>query len=358
MLLAIFYTIVALVVGFAILVRVTLGKGANSTVDTSKTEDYDKQFDFQNTSDEARLSKSWDNTDKYYDLVTDFYLWGWGNSFHFAPRANGESLSESVKRHEYYLSNKLGLKPGMKCLDIGAGVGGPAQNIARFSGAKVTAINNHSYQVQVGTKLIKRNGMSKLCDYFKSNFMNIALPDASYDAAYAIEATCHAGDRVGCYKEIYRLLKPGAPFAAYEWCMTDKYDPKNPKHVECMQNIIKGDGLPCILSTHEVVEAMKQAGFVDVESIDLAPVNEENPIPWYTPLVAGFSLSSMQSLAQSWLGRLLCLGMLTMLEKIKLVPAGSVDSYNVLIEAAQGLSYGGEHEIFTPCFLISGRKPE
>ena len=30
---------------------------------------------------------------RYYDLVTDFYEYGWGPSFHFAPRRTGESLA-------------------------------------------------------------------------------------------------------------------------------------------------------------------------------------------------------------------------------------------------------------------------
>ena len=52
--------------------------------------------------------------------------------------------------------------------------------------------------------------------------LNWAFKDQEFDAAYAIEATCHAPDRVKCYKEVYRCLKPGAQFALYEWCMTDK----------------------------------------------------------------------------------------------------------------------------------------
>lgn len=36
--------------------------------------------------------------------------------------------------------------------------------------------------------------------------------------------------QVGCYKEIYRVLKPGACFAGYEWCATDQYDPANAEH--------------------------------------------------------------------------------------------------------------------------------
>lgn len=33
-----------------------------------------------------------------------------------------------------------------------------------------------------------------------------------------------------CYKEIYRVLNPGHCFAAYDWCITDSFDPGNEEH--------------------------------------------------------------------------------------------------------------------------------
>ena len=44
----------------------------------------------------------------YYDLVTDFYEYGWGQSFHFAPRHKGESFEASLVRHELYLAARCG----------------------------------------------------------------------------------------------------------------------------------------------------------------------------------------------------------------------------------------------------------
>ena len=35
-------------------------------------------------------------SDLYCDLVTDFYEYGWGRSFHFAPRVPGESFRASL----------------------------------------------------------------------------------------------------------------------------------------------------------------------------------------------------------------------------------------------------------------------
>lgn len=43
--------------------------------------------------------------------------------------------------------------------------------------------------------------------------MNLPFAPESYDAAYAIEATCHAPDRTACFTQIFKALKPGAVFA-------------------------------------------------------------------------------------------------------------------------------------------------
>ena len=88
---------------------------------------------------------------QYYDMATDFYEFGWGESFHFAPRNPNESFRESLTRHEHYLALKMGVKAGDRVLDMGCGVGGPMREIAGFSGANVVGINNNAYQVARGT---------------------------------------------------------------------------------------------------------------------------------------------------------------------------------------------------------------
>ncbi|TVU41833.1 hypothetical protein EJB05_15388, partial [Eragrostis curvula] len=93
---------------------------------------YEKYHGYYGGKEESRKSNYTDMVNKYYDLATSFYEYGWGESFHFAHRWSGESLRESIKRHEHFLALQLGLKPGMKVLDVGCGIGGPLREIARF----------------------------------------------------------------------------------------------------------------------------------------------------------------------------------------------------------------------------------
>ena len=43
----------------------------------------------------------------FYNLVTDFYEYGWGESFHFAPRYEGETFKQAIARHEHYIPLRL-----------------------------------------------------------------------------------------------------------------------------------------------------------------------------------------------------------------------------------------------------------
>lgn len=319
----------------------------------SAVDKYEKYHVCYGGQEEERKSNYTDMVNKYYDLVTSFYEYGWGESFHFAPRWKGESLKESIKRHEHFLALQLGLKPRQKVLDVGCGIGGPLREIARFSSTSVTGLNNNEYQISRGKALNRMAGLDQTCDFVKADFMKMPFPDNSFDAVYAIEATCHAPDAVGCYKEIYRVLKPGQCFAAYEWCMTDGYDPNNEEHQQIKAEIELGNGLPDIRRTHQCLEALKQAGFEIVWEKDLAL---DSPVPWYLPMdTSHFSLSSFRLTS---VGRFFTRNMVKALETLGVAPKGSQRVQAFLEKAAEGLVAGGKKEIFTSMFFFLARKPD
>ena len=100
-------------------------KDAPNTFELLKNlEEKDKDKDIVNTTAEEYLNHHKDEnkadkneksvmemTDRFYNLVTDFYEWGWGESFHFAPLQEGESKQLAFAKHEFYLALKLKLDP-------------------------------------------------------------------------------------------------------------------------------------------------------------------------------------------------------------------------------------------------------
>lgn len=216
----------------------------------------------------------------------------------------------------------------------------------------ITGVNNNEYQISRGKELNRKAGVDKTCDYVKADFMEMPFPDNSFDAAYALEATCHAPDAVGVYKEIHRVLKPGQCFAAYEWCMTNSFDPNNQEHQDIKTEIELGNGLTDIRTRAQCLEALEQAGFEVVWEKDVVV---DSPVQWYLPLdTSEFSLSSFRTTA---VGRFLTRNMLMALEYVGIAPKGSQRVQAFLEKAAEGLSEGGRKGIFTPNYFFLVRKP-
>lgn len=182
--------------------------------------------------------------------------------------------------------------------------------------------------------------------------MKMPFSDNTFDAIFAIEATCHAPDVRDCYKEIYRVLKPGQCFAAYEWCITESFDPLNQEHQRIKGEVELGNGLPDIRSMGECLEALQLAGFEVVWEKDVAVAS---PLPWYFPLDKNqFSLSSFRVTA---VGRFITRNMVKTLEFLHLAPEGSQRVQAFLEKAADALVEGGRMGIFTPMYFFLARKP-
>ncbi|MCE2469453.1 MAG: methyltransferase domain-containing protein [Dehalococcoidia bacterium] len=290
----------------------------------------------------------------YYDLVTDFYEYGWGKSFHFAPRVPGESFKASLARHEHYLAHVLGLKPGMVVADIGSGIGGPLLEIARFSGTKIVGVNSNARQIERARQLTEEAGLTHLAEYSHCDFLHVEASDESFDAAYSIEATCIAPDKVSVYGEIFRLLKPGGEFGAYEYCLTERFDDQNPHHLKIKANIELWGGLLVIDDYQTVDEALRTVGFEMLETRDLAA--QDGPsIPWWQPLAgSGLSLTTIRS---SSIGRRATRTLIRALEAAHVAPRGTTRVAEGLNQCATAIAEAGRLGIFTPMYFIRARKP-
>ena len=266
----------------------------------------------------------------------------------------GVSFKESIANYEYFLGEAIGLKPGMKVLDVGCGVGGPQRALAKKFGVSIVGLNINEYQLGKCSAYNSKAGLDHLCSVLHGDFLNIPAENESFDAAYHIEAMCHAPDKAAVYAEIFRVLRPGAVFAGYDWCMTPLYDSKNPEHREFKEGIEYGNALPGIASFTEVTDSLRAVGFEFVEARDRAL--DANPkTPWYRSL-EGSSLD-LRSLQRTALGRRITSVVLRVLEGVRAVPKGSSEVHKILNIAADSLVAAGRLGIFTPMYYHKTRKP-
>lgn len=290
---------------------------------------------------------------RYYELVTDFYEYGWGQSFHFAPRRRGESVRRSLERCEKQLAWSLGLHAEMRVMDVGSGIGGPMRTIAAFSGARIVGISISPYQIERARRHNKRAGLEQRCEVVEGDFASMPFADATFDAAYTLEACCHAADRRDPFGEVFRVLKPGACFAGHDWCMTPRYRPSEPAQERIKGDIEKGSGVATLVASSELVSALSDVGFDVLMARDTAdsPDCEE---PWYAPLATGLSLRGFRNTRA---GAFLTHQMVRGLEALGLSPEGTLQVHDVLRAAQDALVEAGRAGIFTPMFAWVARKP-
>ncbi|KXT05523.1 hypothetical protein AC578_3739 [Pseudocercospora eumusae] len=340
--------------------------GKNHEAQQAAVDSYFKHWDNKAAGEEteetrkARREEYATLTRHYYNLATDLYEYGWSQSFHFCRFSKGEPFRQAIARHEHYLALRMGLQENQRVLDVGCGVGGPAREICKFSGANIVGLNNNDYQIERATQYAEKEGLSHKLSYVKGDFMQMSFPDNSFDAVYAIEATVHAPSLEGIYSEIFRVLKPGGVFGVYEWLMTDKYDNDNPHHREIRLGIEQGDGISNMEKIEVALDAMKAAGFELELNEDLADRPDE--LPWYYPLSG--DLKYMQSIwdfptlfRMTKLGRSLAHNFMGALEMIGVAPKGTQKTGNSLAVAGDCLVAGGKEKLFTPMYMMIGRKP-
>ncbi|KAJ3615724.1 hypothetical protein Zmor_012353 [Zophobas morio] len=331
---------------------------------TSKEKEYDFQqrynlkyyINLSQETEESRVSNYEEIVNTYYNMCTDFYEYGWGKCFHFAPQAKSETFKEAMMRHEHYLAFKLEMRKekDFKYLDVGCGVGGPARAISRLTGAHIVGLNNNEHQIYRAIKYTAFENLQSKCSFLKGDFHNLPFEDCSFDGAYAIEATCHAKNLENVYSEIYRVLKPGAKFVFYEWALTDKFSSSVLEHVRIKRDIEIGNGVPNLHSVDAVIKSVKVAGFKVLEYEDVAYNTDERFVfPWYYSLQGRFSFAQFRHTAS---GRRLTHFVATIGEKLGLLPRGTRDVHSILLTAADSLVAGGLKGIFTPLLRITAIK--
>ncbi len=295
---------------------------------------------------------------EYYDLCSDFMMFGWGDSLHFAPLSPHESLEDSKTRHQRLMIDKLELAKGMNVIDVGCGVGGPMRRVVREAEVMVVGVNTSEVQLEKAKQLNAEAGIEHMVDYLACSFMDMsAVADDTFDRAYAIESTCHAPDKAAAFAEIHRVLKPGALFWGQEMCMTAKFDPADARHQAIKKDLMQGIALNDVATMDEVNRALESANFEVIEASDRAVDEPSLPVtPWYQPMESRRN-SLRNSMVTIPLGRKAFIGMSKLAEALRIFPKGATDVVGLLDRTANAYVAGGKTGLFTPLYCFLARKP-
>jgi len=111
---------------------------------------------------------------------------------------------------------QLGLRPGIRALDVGSGIGGPARYLASAYGCRVTGIDLTETFVRVATDLTRRAGLSDRVTFRQGSALALPFEPASFDAATMIHVGMNIEDKAGLFAGVHKILKPGGVFGIFD----------------------------------------------------------------------------------------------------------------------------------------------
>jgi cyclopropane-fatty-acyl-phospholipid synthase len=148
----------------------------------------------------------------HYDVGNAFYRLVLGPSLTYscAHWPTPHSTLEEAQAAKYELvCTKLGIRPGMRLLDIGCGWGGMALHAAEHHGAEVVGITLSREQRWLATERADAAGVSDRIEFREQDYREIH--DGPFDVVSSIGMFEHVGEaRTAEYMEdVYALVRPG-----------------------------------------------------------------------------------------------------------------------------------------------------
>lgn len=148
----------------------------------------------------------------HYDVSNTFYEYVLGPSMTYtcAVYAKVDSALEEAQEEKYDLvARKLGLRPGMRLLDVGCGWGGMVRHAAKEYGVQAIGVTLSRQQAEWGQAAIERDGLGDLAEVRHSDYREVVEGD--FDVVSSIGLTEHIGIRnyAGYFGFLRDKLRPG-----------------------------------------------------------------------------------------------------------------------------------------------------
>jgi cyclopropane-fatty-acyl-phospholipid synthase len=148
----------------------------------------------------------------HYDVSNTFYEWVLGPSMAYtcACYPNEDASLEEAQAYKHDLvARKLGLRAGMRLLDVGCGWGGMVRHAAREYGVKALGVTLSEQQAAWGQQAIERKGLSALAEVRHLDYRKVM--ETEFDAVSSIGLTEHIGKAQlpGYFSFLLGKLKPG-----------------------------------------------------------------------------------------------------------------------------------------------------
>jgi SAM-dependent methyltransferase len=108
------------------------------------------------------------------------------------------------------------LRSGMRVLDVGGGLGGPARTLAARFGCLVTVIDLTESYVRSGEALTARVGLAGRVTHRVGSALQLDVEDGAFDVVWTQNSGMNVADKERLYAGFFRVLRRGGLLALQE----------------------------------------------------------------------------------------------------------------------------------------------
>jgi ubiquinone/menaquinone biosynthesis C-methylase UbiE len=108
------------------------------------------------------------------------------------------------------------LQPGMRVLDVGGGLGGPARTLAAQFGCHVTLIDLTDSYVKTGAALTARLGLSDRVSHRVGDALALDVPAGVFDVVWTQNSGMNIANKERLYRGFWRAVRPDGVLAMQE----------------------------------------------------------------------------------------------------------------------------------------------
>jgi cyclopropane-fatty-acyl-phospholipid synthase len=196
----------------------------------------------------------------HYDVSNTFYEWVLGPSMTYTcavfPRENATLEEAQAAKHEL-VAAKLGLRPGMRLLDVGCGWGGMVMHAAAEHGVRALGVTLSRKQAEWAGAEIERRGLRGLAEVRHLDYRD--APQEQFDAISSIGLTEHIGrpQLPSYFAALAARLRPGGRLLNH--CITQPRTPRTGRLDPFIARYVFPDGQ--LHGIGHLVTVMNDAGF-------------------------------------------------------------------------------------------------
>lgn len=211
--------------------------------------------------------------------------------------ADGSRWHEGAQAHVTRAAEHCDIAKGDCLLDIGAGLGGPARQIATHYGATVIAVN------KVGSQASTASGISDPQGKTEGGSVRYVIADAdrafpfasaSVDVAWSMNMLYHLTNHSTLIAEAARVVKPGGRIMIDDWMYTPR------SNASTVQSMKFHFGSCNLTSIEAILETLFKNHFSVSWLIDLGYIARSHMTNLFSAVMTGYFRPKMSQLDPSW----------------------------------------------------------